>query len=165
MRRNVLSVALVLCLGLVLGPGLILPSPSQAFVEVGAGLASVSFEDDLDAVDTDLGKTLEFNLGSGTMRLMVAFQSSSHDQGDYEAWMLGPSFTLDGGGFTSRIYALLSGHEFENIDGTGVTLGGGIGWPVFPAASLGFDLRVSRWEGDGFDVGTGTLQVLFRLGF
>ena len=80
--------------------------------------------------------------------------------------MVGPSFTLDTEGFEPRIYALLSSHDFEGNDGWGVTLGGGVGWPIFPAASLGFDVRVSQWEGDGgSDIGTGTLQILLRFGF
>jgi hypothetical protein len=147
------------------------PSSSLALVEVGAGLTVTSFEDDLDFVDTDSGSAFEISLGSGTVRLMAAFQSSSHDQGDYEALMLGPSFTLDVEGFIPRIYVLLSDHEFESnvgpsIDGTGLTLGGGVGWPIFSGASFAFDLRVSQWEGDGgIDIGTGTLQVLFKMGF
>jgi hypothetical protein len=145
---------------------LTIPSPSLALVEVGAGFTITSFEDDLDNVDTDSGTALEVNLGSGATRLMLAVQSSSHNQGDYDAWMVGPSFTLDMEGFNTRIYALLSSHDFEGIDGWGVTLGGGLGWPVFPSANLGFDVRISQWDGDGgYDVGTGTLQVLFRIGF
>lgn len=144
---------------------LVFPSPSLALVEIGAGFTITSFEDDLDGVDTDSGTSLELNLGSGTTRLMFALQSSSHNQGDYDAWMVGPSFTLGTEGFNTRIYALLSHHDFEGIDGWGVTLGGGLGWPIFPSASLGFDFRISQWDGDGgYDVGTGTLQVLFRLG-
>jgi hypothetical protein len=134
-------------------------------VEVGAGLTITSFEDDLDAVDTDSGAALEVNLGSGVTRLMFAIQSSDHDQGDYSSWMVGPSFTLDIPGFEPRIYALISNHEFEDIDGWGLTLGGGVAWPLFPTASFGLDLRISQWEGDGYDVGTGTLQVLLRVGF
>jgi len=142
------------------------PSPSLALVEVGAGFTVTSFEGDLDFVDTDSGTSLEVNLGSGTVRLMAAIQSSSHNQGDYDAWMVGPSFTLGTEGFNSRIYALLSSHDFEGIDGWGVTLGGGLGWPIFPMASLGFDLRISQWDGDGgINAGTGTLQVLLRVGF
>ena len=145
---------------------LVFPSPSLALVEIGAGFTITSFEDDLDYVDTDSGTSLEINLGSGTVRLMAALQSSSHNQGDYDAWMVGPSFTLGTEGFDSRIYALVSSHKFENIDGWGMTLGGGLGWPIFPSASLGFDLRVSRWDGDGgVNAGTGTLQVLLRIGF
>ena len=145
---------------------LVVPAPSIALVEVGAGFNITSFEDDLDNVDTDSGTSLEVNVGSGTVRLMAALQSSSHNQGDYDAWMVGPSFTLDTEGFNSRIYALLSSHDFEGIDGWGVTLGGGLGWPIFQSASFGFDLRISQWEGDGGrNVGTGTLQVLFRVGF
>jgi len=142
------------------------PSPSLALVEVGAGITVTSFEDDLDFVDTDSGTSLELTLGSGGVRLMAALQSSSHNQGDYDSWMIGPSFTLRTEGYSSRIYALLSSHEFESIDGWGLTLGGGFGWAIFSSASLGFDLRVSRWEGNGgIDVGTGTAQVLFRIGF
>lgn len=162
MNRSVFVLALSLfLLPLLLG----LPTPSQAVLEVGAGIGITSFQDDLDEVDTGSGISAEANLGTGPVRLMFALQSSDHDPGDYSAMMLGPSWTLDAGGFSSRIYALISSHEFESIDGWGVTLGGGLGWPVAPAASLGFDVRISRWEGDGFDVGTGTLQVLFRLGF
>jgi len=158
------KLSLLLLLPLLL---LVFPSPSYALVEVGAGFTITSFEDDLDSVDTDSGTSLELNLGSGTVRLMAAIQSSSHDQGDYDAWMVGPSFTLDITGFDSRIYALLSNHDFDGIDGWGVTLGGGLGWPIFPSASLGFDLRISQWDGGGAfkNVGTGTLQVLFRIGF
>ena len=144
---------------------LVLPASSHAVVELGAGIGLVSFDDDLDGVDTDFGSTLEGTFGGGALRLMFALQSSSHDQGDYEAIMGGPAWVLDTGPFSGRIYFLISAHEFENIDGAGVTVGGGVGWPVFPAASLGFDYHISRWEGDGADVGTGTLQVLFRLGF
>lgn len=144
---------------------LALPSSALALVEVGAGFTITSFEDDLDDVDTDSGTALEVNVGSGTTRLMFTLQSSSHDQGDYDAWMVGPSFTMDMEGFQPRIYVLLSNHEFENIDGWGVTLGGGVAWPITTAASLGLDVRVSRWEGDSYDVGTGTLQVLLRVGF
>ena len=142
------------------------PSPSLALVEIGAGFTITTFEDDLDFVDTDYGTSLEINVGSGTLRLMGVFQSSSHNQGDYKAWMVGPSFILDTEGFEPRIYALLSNHDFESIDGWGITLGGGVVWPLFSAASFGFDIRVSRWEADGgIDVGTGTLQVLFKIGF
>ena len=145
---------------------LALPSPALALVEVGAGFTITSFDDDLDYVDTDSGTSLEVNVGSGAVRLMAAFQSSAHNQGDYQAWMVGPSFTLDTESFNSRIYALLSNHEFENIDGWGVTLGGGLGWPIFPMASFGLDVRISRWDGDGgTNIGTGTLLVLFRVGF
>jgi len=145
---------------------LVFSSPALALVEVGAGFTITSFEDDLDFVDTDSGTSLEVNVGSGTIRLMGAVQSSSHNQGDYKAWMVGPSFTLATESYNSRIYALLSSHEFEDIDGWGITLGGGLGWPIFSSASLGFDVRLSRWDGDGgTDIGTGTLQVLFRIGF
>lgn len=145
---------------------LALPSPSLAIVEVGAGFTTTSFEDDLDGVDTDSGTALEVTVGSGAARLMFALQSSSHDQGDYDAWMVGPSFNLDTESFNPRIYALLGNHEFESIDGWGVTLGGGVGWPISQAVSFGFDLRISQWEGDGgSDIGTGTLQVLLRVGF
>ena len=145
---------------------LVLPSPSFALVEIGAGFTTTSFEDGLGFVDTDSGTSLELNIGSGTVRLMAALQSSSHNQGDYDAWMVGPSFTLDVEGFIPRIYVLLSGHEFESIDGAGITLGGGVGWPIFSGASFAFDLRVSQWEGNGgIDVGTGTLLVLLRIGF
>jgi hypothetical protein len=144
---------------------LVLPASSHAIVELGVGFGTVSFDDDLDGVDADMGTTLEGTFGSGGIRLMVAMQSSTHDGVDYDAIMGGPAWVMDMGGFSSRIYALISAHEFGIIDGAGVTLGGGVGWPVFPAASLGFDYHVSRWEGNGFDVGTGTLQVLFRIGF
>ena len=140
-------------------------SPSHALVEFGAGIGLVSFDDDLDGVDNDFGNTLEITVGSGAIRGMFALQSSSHDQGDYEAIMGGPAWILDAGGFSSRIYFLISAHEFENFEGAGVTVGGGIGWPLFPAASLGFDYHVSRWEDGGVNVGTGTLQMLFRIGF
>jgi hypothetical protein len=148
---------------------LVVPSSSHAVMELGVGFGTVSFDDDLDGVDADMGTTLEGTFGSGGIRLMVAIQDSSHDQGDYQAIMGGPAWVMDMGGFSSRIYALISSHEFdtdlETIDGAGITLGGGLGWPIFPAASLGFDFHLSRWEGNGFDVGTGTLQVLFRIGF
>lgn len=156
------SAVLLLLLPLLL---LILPSSSHAVVEVGAGLAITTFEDDLDAVDTDSGTALEVTAGSGAVRLMFSVQSSSHDQGDYDAWMVGPSFTLDIEGFQPRIYALISNHDFESIDGWGVTLGGGVAWPLGMATSLGMDARISKWEGDGFDVRTGTLQVQLRFGF
>jgi hypothetical protein len=159
MKKPVLVIALLPLLLMVF------PSPSLAVVEIGAGLGITSFENDLDGVETDMGTCLEVNAGSGVMRFMFALQSSSHDQGDYSAWMVGPSWVLDTAGFKPRIYALISNHEFENIDGWGVTLGGGVGWPVFPSATLGLDLRISQWEGDGYDVETGTLQVLFKLGF
>jgi len=161
MKRSVSATVLFLVPFLLLT----FPSLSHAVVEVGAGFGITSFEDDLDGVDTDTGTSLEVNIGSGTMRLMFAIQSSDHDQGDYSAWMIGPSWTLDTEGFTPRIYALISDHEFEGIDGWGITLGGGVGWPLFPSASVGFDLRISQWEGDSYDVETGTLQVLFRVGF
>jgi hypothetical protein len=145
---------------------LVLPASSHAVVEVGVGFGTVSFDDDLDGVDADMGTTLEGTFGSGGIRLMVAMQDSSHDQGDYQAIMGGPAWVLDMGGFSTRIYALVSAHEFGNIDGAGVTLGGGLGWPIFPAASLGFDFRISQWEGTASrDIRTGTLQVLFRIGF
>jgi len=160
MKKRALTLLPLLLLSLVF------PSPSLALVDTGAGFTITSFEDDLDFVDTDYGTSLEINVGSRTLRLMGVFQSSSHNQGDYKAWMVGPSFILDTEGFEPRIYALLSNHDFESIDGWGITLGGGVVWPLFSAASFGFDIRVSRWEADGgIDVGTGTLQVLFRLGF
>ena len=74
-------VAAFLCLGL----SLCLTSPALALVEIGAGIGLVSFDDDLDGVDNDFGNTLEGTFGSGGIRLMLALQSSSHDQGDYEA--------------------------------------------------------------------------------
>ena len=163
MKSRILMIILIL--GLSLGLGLSFPAPSFAAVEIGVGFGITSFQDDLDSVDTDSGTSVEMNVGSGSMRLMAAIQSSDHDQGDYSAWMVGPSWTLDTEGFTPRIYALISGHEFENIDGWGITLGGGVDWPLISAASFGFDLRISQWEGDGYSVGTGTLQVLFRVGF
>ena len=146
---------------------LAVPSPSHALVELGVGYGLVSFDDDLDGVGSDMGTTIEGTFGSGAIRLMVAMQDSSHDQGDYNSIMGGPAWVMDLGGFSTRIYALISSHEFENVNGAGVTLGGGLGWPIFPAASLGFDLHISRWDGgSGYkDVGTGTLQVLFRIGF
>ena len=141
------------------------PSPSLAFVEVGAGFGITSFEDDLEEVDTGAGTSLEVNIGTGVMRLMFALHSSDHDEGDYSSWMIGPSWTLADMGFVPRIYALVSQHEFEDVDGWGVTAGGGLGWNVFPSAIFGLDLRLSRWEGDDADVETGTLQVMFRFMF
>jgi hypothetical protein len=80
--------------------------------------------------------------------------------------MVGPSFTLDVEGFSPRIYVLISGHELGDLDGTGLTLGGSIGWPIFPGASFAFGLRVSQWDaGGGIDAETGTAQVLLRMGF
>ena len=156
------SALLLLLLPLLL---LALPSPSIALVEVGVGFGVTSFEDDLDNVDTDSGTSLEVTVGSGSARLLLALQSSSHDQGDYDALMGGVSFNLDMESFNPRIYVLIGNHEFENIEGWGLTLGGGVFWPLSTAASFGLDLRVSQWEGDGNDVGTGTLQVLLRIGF
>lgn len=141
------------------------PTSSLALMEVGAGVGITSFDDDLEGVGTGSGITLEVTVGSGVMRLMAALQASDHDEGDYSALMFGPSWTFPVMGFTPRIYALISGHEFEDVDGWGVTLGGGVGWSLFPAATLGLDLRVSQWEGDDVDARTGTLQVLFTLGF
>ncbi|UCG37903.1 MAG: hypothetical protein JSV00_06790 [bacterium] len=167
MKRVSLAAPPALFLTLLLLPLLLLafPSPSLALVEVGAGFGITSFQDDLDGVDTGSGLSAEVNVGSGVTRLMFAIQSSDHDPGDYSAWMVGPSWTLDTGGFSTRIYALISSHEFESIEGWGVTLGGGLGWPILPAASLGFDVRISQWEDGPVDVQTGTLQVLFRIGF
>ena len=161
MKRKIPALTLLL-LPLLL---LILSSPCFAVVELGAGFGITSFENDLDGVDAGSGLSAEANVGSGALRLMFAIQSSDHDQGDYSSWMVGPSWTLATEGYTPRIYALISSHDFENIDGWGVTLGGGVGWPILSFASLGFDVRISQWEGDGADVGTGTLQVLFRMGF
>lgn len=144
---------------------LALPSPSLALVEVGAGFTITSFEDDLDSVDTDSGTAFELNLGSGATRLMLAMQSSSHDQGDYDAMMGGVSFNLDLESFKPRLYALIGNHEFESIDGWGVTLGGGVSWPLSTVASFGLDMRISQWEGDSYDVRTGTLQVLLKIEF
>ena len=144
---------------------LLAPSASHAIVEVGAGWGLTAFSKDLDGIDTGDGLEVEMTLGTGVMRLMLAAQSSSHDQGDYESWMAGPSWTLDMVGFDSRIYALLSSHSFETVDGWGVTLGGGVGWPIFPAADLGLEVRISQWEGDGLNVGTGSMLLLFRIGF
>ena len=163
--KKISTIFLVLGLGLVVGSGLFSPSPSFAVVEVGVGFGITSFEDDLDGVDTDSGTSVEVSVGSGTMKLMLGILSSDHDQGDYSAWMIGPSWTLDTAGFTPRIYALVSSHEFEEFVGWGLSLGGGVGWPLFPSANLGLDLRMSQWEGDSLDVRTGTLQVLFRIGF
>jgi len=144
---------------------LIFPSSSYALFEVGAGFIITSFEDDPDDVETDSGTALELTLGSGSARLMFALQSSSHDQGDYDALMGGVSFNLDLESFNPRIYALIGNHEFESIDGWGVTLGGGVSWPLSTAASFGLDMRISQWEGDNYDVRTGTLQVLLKIGF
>jgi hypothetical protein len=144
---------------------LVLPAPSYALVELGAGFTITSFEDDLDDVETDSGTALELTLGSGSARLMFALQSSSHDQGDYDALMGGVSFNLDLESFDPRIYVLIGNHEFESIDGWGLTLGGGVSWPLSTAASFGLDMRISQWEGDSYDVRTGTLQVLLRVGF
>jgi hypothetical protein len=163
MKRRFAAIFLVL--GLSLGLVLFSPLPSLAVVELGVGFGITSFEDDLDGVDTGSGFGAEANVGSGAFRLMFAIQSSDHDQGDYSSWMIGPSWTLDTEGFTPRIYALISSHDFEGIDGWGLTLGGGVAWPILAAADLGFDLRISQWEGDGADVGTGTIQVLFKMGF
>jgi|GEM_PF-6375508 len=141
------------------------PPSSLALMEVGVGVGITSFDDDLEDVDTGSGITLEATFGSGVMKLMAALQASDHDEGDYSAMMLGPSWTFPVMGFTPRVYALISGHEFEDVNGWGVTLGGGVGWSLFPAATLGLDLKVSQWEGDGVDARTGTFQVLFMLGF
>jgi len=141
------------------------PSQSQAVVELGAGFGITSFEDDLDNVDAGAGFSADAYVGTGAMRLMLAIQSSDHDGADYSAWMVGPSWTLDMEGFSTRIYALISSHEFESIDGWGVTLGGGLGWPILPGSTLGVDAHISQWEGDSLDIRTGTLQILFSVGF
>ncbi len=163
MKKALLSFVLPLLLLTLMF--LALPSPSFALVEVGAGFGITSFGEDFDDVDTDAGTSLEVNVGSGVMRLMFALQSSDHDEGNYSSWMIGPSWTLADMGFVPRIYALISQHEFEDVDGWGVTAGGGLGWHVFPSATLGLDLRLSRWEGDDADVETGTLQLMLRVGF
>lgn len=144
---------------------LVLPSPASAIVELGAGFGITSFEDDLDGVDTGSGFSAEANIGSGAIRFMFAVQSSDHDGDDYNAWMVGPSWTLDMEGFNSRIYALISSHEIESVEGWGLTLGGGLGWPILPASTLGVDVHISQWEDGDIDVRTGTLQVLFKVGF
>ena len=61
--------------------------------------------------------------------------------------------------FLSRLAEVESPtHHPETIKGVHALIG--------PALEeLGFDVRISQWEGDGADVGTGTLQVLFRMGF
>ncbi|MBN2720155.1 MAG: hypothetical protein JXR72_03530 [Proteobacteria bacterium] len=141
------------------------PPSSLALMEVGVGVGVTSFDDDLEDVNTGSGITLEATVGSGVMRLMAALQASDHDEGDYSALMFGPMWTFPVMNFTPRVYALVSGHEFEDVDGWGVTLGGGVGWSLFPAATLGLDLRVSQWEGDDVDARTGTFQVYFGLGF
>jgi hypothetical protein len=163
MNRPVLtSVLLLLLLPLIL---LSFPSTSHAAFELGAGFGITFFEEDLDSVDAGAGFSAEANIGTGAIRLMLGVQSSDHDPGDYRASMVGPSWTLDLERFSSRIYALLSSHDFETYDGYGLTLGGGLEWPVLSGSTLGFDFHLSQWEGDGLDVRTGTLQVLFKIGF
>jgi hypothetical protein len=161
MKRSVSILALLL-LPLLL---LVSPSKSAAVVELGAGFGITSFDDDLDDVDTGSGFSAQANIGTGAVRLMLAIQSSDHDSDDYSAWMVGPSWTLELEGFSSRIYGLISSHEIESVEGWGLTLGGGMEWPILPASTLGLDVHLSQWEDGDIDVRTGTLQILFRIGF
>ena len=156
---------ILLVLGLGLGLTLALPSSASAVVELGAGFGITSFDDDLDDVDTGSGFGAEANIGTGAMRLMFSIQSSEHDSADYSAWGIGPSWTLDFEGFNSRIYALISSHEIESVEGWGVTLGGGVGWPILPSSSLGLDFHLGQWEDGRIDARTGTIQVMFRIEF
>ena len=160
MKRFVPVLALVLLLAV---PGL-----SHAIVEVGLGINSTSFSEDADSLDSDNGTTLDVVLGTGMARLMLSFVQAEPEGIDYKATMIGPAFVLGAVGFDFRVYGLLADHELSDVNtlsGTGLTLGGGFGFPVFPRASIGADVRISQWDDEGFDIGTGTFSVLFRLDF
>jgi hypothetical protein len=144
---------------------LAMPAASQA-IEVAVGLNNTAFSDDADALDSDNGKTLDVTLGGGMTRLMFSLIDAKPSGADYSAWMVGPVFVLDAG-FDFRVYALYSDHELDagigTWEGNGTTLGGGFGIPVFPMAEVAGDVRVSKWDADGDDIGTATISLLFRL--
>jgi hypothetical protein len=157
---------------------LLIPVTSHAVVELGVGWGVTALEEDLDSADADAGYSVQAVIGSGSVRLLVAGLWSDHDnEGEYSSYMAGPVWSLDYlPGVQSRIFVAISNHEFDSpnpalsSDGWGLTLGGGIGWTLFPNGTLGLDLRISDWEGDndlGEDVnaGAGTLQIVFGLDF
>jgi hypothetical protein len=140
---------------------LAMPAASQA-IEVAVGLNNTAFSDDADDLDSDNGKTLDVTLGGGMTRLMFSLVDAEPEGIDYNAWMVGPVFVLDAG-FDFRVFALYSSHELDFLEGNGVTLGGGLGFPVFPSAEVAGDVRISKWDDEGIDIGTATISVLFRL--
>ncbi len=145
---------------------LVIPSASHA-ASIAAGWGVTSFQDDLSFVDTGPGLSLEAIFGSGTVGLLLAGLWSSHDNNiDYQSFMAGPVWSMG----SVRIYAGISRHNVDNAgaikDGWGVTAGGGAGWKLASVSSLLFDVKISNWEGDNnTDIRTGTLQLMFQLGF
>lgn len=144
-----------------------LPSAASAAVKLGAGWGITSFQSDLDFINSGPSFSLEAVIGTGTISMLLGGLWSSHDSNiDYQSFMAGPVWSVGG----ARIYAALSNHEVDNAgtinDGWGVTVGGGAGWKVAPLTSLLLDVKMSNWEGDNSTkVGTGTLQLLFQMGF
>lgn len=157
-RRHLMKRILIL---LALVALLALPAGAQA-LELAAGINRTSFTNDADAFDSDNGVTLDVTVGGGMARLMFSLVDAEPNGVDYQAMMAGPVFVLDAG-FDFRVYALLSKHELDVLEGSGLTLGGGFGFPVFPAAEVAGDVRVSQWDDGGLDIGTGTISLLFRL--
>ena len=140
---------------------LVLPASSQA-IELAVGLNQTSFSEDADAIDSDNGVTVDFTLGDGMARLMFSLVDAEPEGLDYNALMAGVAFVLDAG-FDFRVFALLSKHELETLEGSGITLGGAFGFPILPAAEIVGDIRLSQWDDSGFDVGTGTISLMLRL--
>ncbi len=147
---------------------LIVPATSQAFLEAGFGLNNTTFGEDQSSLDSDNGTTLDVVFGDGFVRLMGSYVMAEPEGLDYKATMIGPAFVLDVG-FDFRIYAMLSDHNLEtslgSFDGSGITLGGSFGFPVFPMASVAGDVRVSQWDASSLNIQAGTVSLLFRIGF
>jgi len=145
---------------------LFIPSASYA-ASIAAGWGVTSFQDDLSFVDSGPSLSLEATFGSGSVGLLLAGLWSSHDSNiDYQSFMAGPVWSVG----SARIYAGISRHDVDNAgaikDGWGVTVGGGAGWELASLFSLLLDVRISNWEGDNnTDIRTGTLQLMFQLGF
>lgn len=145
---------------------IIIPTASHA-ASIAAGLGITSFQDDLSSVDTGTSLTLEGIFGSGSVGLLLTGLWSSHDNNiDYQSFMAGPVWSVG----SVRIYAGISRHNVTNAgaikDGWGVTAGGGAGWDLASLSSLLLDVRISNWEGDNnTDISTGSLQLMFQLGF
>jgi len=141
--------------------------PASYAASIAAGWGVTSFQDDLSFVDTGPSLSLEAIFGPGNIGLLLSGLWSSHDNNiDYQSFMVGPVWSVG----SARIYAGISRHDVDNAgtvnDGWGVTAGGSAGWELASVSSLLFDVKISNWEGDNnTNVRTGTLQLMFQLGF
>jgi len=146
---------------------------------IGGGIESVSFGDDLDTVDTGLGFAFSFGYKfSPLLAIDVLWGGTAHDENvlggsvTHGSFLVGAKFSFnDPNDFQPYLTAGLSSHAvvfdfFQDIDGTGIYLGGGADIFFNKNQAISIGIRNSSWDGEDsvfkYDVTTSIFSVVYN---